>query len=184
MTAPLSPSRGSEIRAVLRAGRWWTVPLADWARMVQDLIADNDRLSAEAAGMDRVVGNAADDVKALVDTNLALQKRLEQLEALTPQQCPRGLHADWAVDSVNVHACPWCLIAELRGVKADLEDRLAARLIELAARPTWSAAADVAEDARSTLAHHNLPEQATGADKVRAVLRAKAVAVEAGEGRG
>lgn len=35
------------------------------------------------------------------------------LERMTPQTCPAGQHADWAVDSENAHACPWCRIAEL-----------------------------------------------------------------------
>lgn len=37
----------------------------------------------------------------------------ETLARMTPQQCPEGVHADWAVDSEDAHACPWCLIADL-----------------------------------------------------------------------
>lgn len=36
------------------------------------------------------------------------------LDALTPQQCTAGKHADWAVDSEHAHACPWCEIDRLR----------------------------------------------------------------------
>jgi hypothetical protein len=38
----------------------------------------------------------------------------EHLLRLTPQTCPAGLHADWAVDSEHDHACPWCEIDALR----------------------------------------------------------------------
>ncbi|MGW7283890.1 hypothetical protein ACWGH4_00065 [Streptomyces sp. NPDC054847] len=42
-----------------------------------------------------------------------LRNELEPYEVLNPQQCPKGLHSDWLVDSENTHACPWCRIAEL-----------------------------------------------------------------------
>jgi hypothetical protein len=42
-----------------------------------------------------------------------LEKQLAEYEPLNPQQCPKGLHADWLVDSEYTHACPWCRIAEL-----------------------------------------------------------------------
>ena len=44
----------------------------------------------------------------------ALLAELETYEALSPQQCPRGIHADWLIDSERTHACPWCRIAELQ----------------------------------------------------------------------
>lgn len=43
-----------------------------------------------------------------------LRAELEPYEVLNPQQCPKGLHADWLVDSEHTHACPWCRIDELR----------------------------------------------------------------------
>lgn len=44
-----------------------------------------------------------------------LEKQLAEYEPLNPQQCPKGLHADWLVDSEYTHACPWCRITELEG---------------------------------------------------------------------
>jgi len=38
---------------------------------------------------------------------------LEPYEVLNPQQCPKGLHADWLVDPENTSGCPWCRVAEL-----------------------------------------------------------------------
>ncbi|MFE0647432.1 hypothetical protein ACFVZH_02425 [Streptomyces sp. NPDC059534] len=38
---------------------------------------------------------------------------LESYERLSPQQCPKGIHSDWLIDSEYAHACPWCRIAEL-----------------------------------------------------------------------
>lgn len=42
-----------------------------------------------------------------------LKQQLAEYEPLNPQQCPKGIHADWLVDSEHTHACPWCRIAEL-----------------------------------------------------------------------
>lgn len=41
-------------------------------------------------------------------------------ERMTPQTCPAGIHADWAVDSESAHTCPWCEIDELKGSAARL----------------------------------------------------------------
>jgi len=41
-------------------------------------------------------------------------------ERMTPQTCPAGIHADWAVDSEYSHTCPWCEIDELKGSAARL----------------------------------------------------------------
>jgi hypothetical protein len=59
------------------------------------------------------VAAARADVPALVAAVRRLRAELEPYEVLNPQQCPKGLHADWLVDSENTHACPWCRIAEL-----------------------------------------------------------------------
>jgi hypothetical protein len=55
-------------------------------------------------------------VKAAETEVAALRARVAELadyERLSPQQCPKGLHADWLVDSEYAHACPWCRVAEL-----------------------------------------------------------------------
>ncbi|MFF4479488.1 hypothetical protein ACFY1A_21055 [Streptomyces sp. NPDC001520] len=48
-------------------------------------------------------------------------------EAMTPQKCPKGVHADWAVDSEETHTCPWCerdeLLAELGGRDDEARER-------------------------------------------------------------
>lgn len=60
----------------------------------------------------------------------------EHLAAMTPQTCPAGLHADWAVDSEHDHACPWCRIAELENelaeVKAGHDPRLRCLIVKAA----------------------------------------------------
>lgn len=50
----------------------------------------------------------------------ALEKQLAEYEVLNPQQCPKGLHADWLIDSEYTHTCPWCRIAELEAENAAL----------------------------------------------------------------
>jgi hypothetical protein len=35
------------------------------------------------------------------------------LDCFTIQHCDAGEHADWAVDSENTHACPWCEVERL-----------------------------------------------------------------------
>ena len=52
-----------------------------------------------------------------------LKKELSEYEVLSPQQCPKGVHADWLVDSEYAHACPWCQIEELRAQLAELAHR-------------------------------------------------------------
>lgn len=47
-----------------------------------------------------------------------LETELSEYEQLSPQQCPKGVHADWLVDSEYAHACPWCQIDGLRSVVA------------------------------------------------------------------
>lgn len=53
------------------------------------------------------------DAGALQAENERLKAELEPYEVLNPQQCSKGAHADWLVDSEHSHACPWCRIAEL-----------------------------------------------------------------------
>jgi hypothetical protein len=36
------------------------------------------------------------------------------IENMTPQHCPAGQHPDWASDTENTLACPWCEIDRLR----------------------------------------------------------------------
>lgn len=77
------------------------------------------RTPAEAAGLERLhreraetnaVLAAGDEERAQLRARLA---ELEPYEALTPQTCERSLHLDWFADSEEIHACPWCRIAEL-----------------------------------------------------------------------
>jgi hypothetical protein len=65
-------------------------------------------------------GGAFDDeiARRVVDNAIAealakQQSELENYERLNPQQCPKGIHSDWLIDSEHTHACPWCRIAEL-----------------------------------------------------------------------
>jgi hypothetical protein len=62
------------------------------------------------------ITRSREDVPALLAEVERQAKRvaeLEPLEHMAPQQCPKGVHADWLVDSENTHQCPWCRIAEL-----------------------------------------------------------------------
>lgn len=38
---------------------------------------------------------------------------MPELEDMTPQSCPKGIHPDWAVASEETFTCPWCHIDEL-----------------------------------------------------------------------
>ena len=74
--------------------------------------ADLEQDSADAS----FIAAARTDVPELVAEVVALRARVAELEAyeqLSPQQCPKGLHADWLIDSEYAHACPWCRIDEL-----------------------------------------------------------------------
>jgi hypothetical protein len=55
----------------------------------------------------QVVREFLDDMatRDIVDTDL---------DRMTPQTCPAGVHTDWAVDGEHGHACPWCENADLR----------------------------------------------------------------------
>lgn len=75
-------------------------------------IDDLEQANANAS----FIAAARTDVPELVTEVAALRARvaeLEDYERLSPQQCPKGLHADWLVDSEYAHACPWCRVAEL-----------------------------------------------------------------------
>lgn len=63
----------------------------------------------------RAPGEAVDLAQRLEEqARLAARlAELEPYEELTPQTCARGLHLAWFVDSEEIHACPWCRIAEL-----------------------------------------------------------------------
>ena len=62
----------------------------------------------------RFIAHARKDVPFLLDEIDRLRGELEPYEVMNPQQCPKGIHADWLVDSENTHACPWCQIDELK----------------------------------------------------------------------
>ena len=50
---------------------------------------------------------------------------LENYERLSPQQCPKGLHADWLVDSEYAHDCPWCRIDDLGAAHSNATNQIA-----------------------------------------------------------
>jgi hypothetical protein len=54
----------------------------------------------------------------------AAKSELDQYAVLNPQQCPKGIHADWMVDSEYTHACPWCALHEAVRVSETLSARL------------------------------------------------------------
>lgn len=66
-----------------------------------------------------------DDLRLVLENTIthaeALRARLAEYEAMAPQQCPAGKHADWLVDSEYAHACPWCQIDDLKARLAEYE---------------------------------------------------------------
>ena len=87
----------------------------------------------------------------------ALKQQLAEYEPLNPQQCPKGLHADWLVDSEYTHACPWCALTE-RDEKHDadvsqLSEELHRRIQhEKDGKARWRARAEKAEALKAQLA--------------------------------
>ncbi|MGW4703731.1 hypothetical protein [Streptomyces sp. NPDC004285] len=75
-------------------------------------------LSEERANklIDAVVDEALSDAAEQLRVQRDRIAELEDYERLSPQQCPKGLHADWLIDSEYAHACPWCRIAELEAL--------------------------------------------------------------------
>ncbi|MEH0552538.1 hypothetical protein [Streptomyces sp. B21-101] len=67
------------------------------------------------------VAAARTDVPALLAEIRRLRAELAEYEVLNPQQCPKGVHADWLVDSEYAHVCPWCENERLRARVAELE---------------------------------------------------------------
>ncbi|MFE5895872.1 hypothetical protein ACFQ67_00325 [Streptomyces sp. NPDC056488] len=82
------------------------------AKDMADLVAEVWRLREERHSTNEALDDA---VQALKERDLQIAE-LENYEQLNPQQCPKGLHADWLVDSEYAHACPWCRIAELEAL--------------------------------------------------------------------
>lgn len=71
----------------------------------------------------------------------------QHLADMTPQACPAGIHADWAVDSERDHACPWCRIAELEAQAAAANTTQITKLgQQLACRSFYLAESEDAED--------------------------------------
>ncbi|MFJ3826210.1 hypothetical protein [Streptomyces nodosus] len=54
-------------------------------------------------------------------------------DEMGPQRCQAGRHPDWAVDSEQTHACPWCEVERLRADRAAVLDRFRVVVRRLAA---------------------------------------------------
>ncbi|MFE9003182.1 hypothetical protein ACFYOY_13720 [Streptomyces sp. NPDC007875] len=53
-------------------------------------------------------------VRAALATELnPLRGELAAYEVMTPQSCPKGIHADWMADSEHTHTCPWCELDDM-----------------------------------------------------------------------
>ncbi|MFF1483106.1 hypothetical protein ACIGZH_01815 [Streptomyces sp. NPDC058319] len=111
---------------------------------VSDLIDERDQLATDyaeeraerkvaqgKAARARIAEAALDAVEAALGDTLLPAARAEALagiaavlpepadraagfEEMSPQQCPARTHADWAVDSEQIHSCPWCEVERLR----------------------------------------------------------------------
>ncbi|MFF9844658.1 hypothetical protein [Streptomyces sp. NPDC013740] len=79
------------------------------AEDVRELAAEVSRLWAERHSTNEALSDAAEALRVQRD-RIA---ELETYEQLSPQQCPKGIHSDWLVDSEYAHACPWCRIDDL-----------------------------------------------------------------------
>ncbi|GAA3372238.1 hypothetical protein GCM10017744_102940 [Streptomyces antimycoticus] len=63
-----------------------------------------------------------------------IPERDDSLDTMTPQACPKGVHADWAVDSEDTHTCPWCALDQARAESdkhRNERDELKKRVAEL-----------------------------------------------------
>ncbi|MEV6133105.1 hypothetical protein AB0M05_41005 [Streptomyces violaceusniger] len=54
-----------------------------------------------------------------------IPERDDSLDTMTPQTCPKGVHADWAVDSEDTHTCPWCALDQARAESDKHRKRMA-----------------------------------------------------------
>lgn len=63
-----------------------------------------------------------------------IQGELAEYEMLSPQQCPKGLHLDWLVDSESSHACPWCEIDRLLTERHSTNEALSEAAVALRAQ--------------------------------------------------
>ncbi|MET9142411.1 hypothetical protein [Streptomyces sp. NPDC004042] len=143
---------------------------------VSDLIDERDQLATDyaeeraerkvaqgKAARARIAEAALDAVEAALGDTLLPAARAEALagiaavlpepadraagfEEMSPQQCPARKHADWAVDSEQIHSCPWCEVERLRADRAaDLRE--AAEAVAALDRRTVGIAADTIRDA-------------------------------------
>lgn len=102
-----------------------------WARWTngRSLAAGDmaDELSCQSCGATVYLATCNSRPAALRAENERLKAELEPYEVLSPQQCSKGVHVDWLVDSEHAHACPWCRLAELTALlkQAQAEARTA-----------------------------------------------------------
>ncbi|MFJ2701860.1 hypothetical protein ACIO3R_01510 [Streptomyces sp. NPDC087428] len=86
--------------------------------LITSHIAHPRRITATTPGTPQQDRAAIEETHVLnitptTDRVAQLEAQLAEYEVMNPQQCPKGLHADWLVDSEHTHACPWCRIVEL-----------------------------------------------------------------------
>ena len=67
----------------------------------------------------------------------------QPLDRFIVQQCPAGVHADWAADTEDAHVCPWCEVEQLRAELASATDSVARIQRWAATTDHGSAAAEV-----------------------------------------
>lgn len=97
-------------------GDVFRMPLADAmvAAVPAETVAQAEQIMAEFIERRKIEKTGVTVWQEQRDEIDRLRAELAEYEPLNPQQCPKGLHADWLVNSEHTHACPWCQIAELR----------------------------------------------------------------------
>lgn len=85
------------------------------------IVAENDRkLWATKPGEHW----AADVLRRMADAAAAVPVPDETAGRMSPQQCAKGIHADWAVDSELEHTCPWCELAKYVGAEPTIAEEM------------------------------------------------------------
>lgn len=120
---------------------------------------------------------------ALIDPDGEMDQA-DDADAMTPQQCPAGKHADWAADSDNAHACPWCEIDRLRAEFREAMDNYhgaAAEAKKLRAESESRRQAAAANAASVEVLQRQINKQASELDRLGARLNKAEAAIRAAE---